>query len=91
MMSSRKKSAFEKSEVSDEWETIRGAYMHVSLLSNATLWDLATGGGLSKYGHLGDGCIDIVLVEPVSRKDFYRFLRRHTNPKNQVSGSLATW
>ena len=47
-------------------------------------WDLASGRGLSKYGHLGDGCIDLILVDSVPRKDFYRFIKRHTNEKNQL-------
>lgn len=85
----KKNKAFESTDVedeavSDEWEVIRGAFVHIAFLSNATLWDVASGGGLSKYGHLGDGFIDLILVDQVSRKDFYRFLKRHTNLKDQV-------
>ena len=85
----KKNKAFESTEVeddsvSDEWEVIRGSFVHIALWSNATLWDVASGGGLSKYGHLGDGFIDLILVDQVSRKDFYRFLKRHTNLKDQV-------
>ena len=74
-----------------EWKTLRGSFIHVSLLSNAALCDFAPGGGLSKYAHLGDGNIDIILVEPVSRRDFYRFLRRHTNTKNQLALPFVKW
>ncbi len=70
-------------ENSDDWKTVSGSFIHMSLLSNAMLWD-ATSGGLSKYGHLGDGYMDLILVDAVSRKDFYRFLKRHTKKKNQV-------
>ena len=27
----------------------------------------------------------MILVEPVHRKDFYRYIKRHTNFKNQVN------
>lgn len=40
--------------------------------------------GLSKFTHLSDGNIDLVLVKKCDRKDFIRFLRRHGNSKNQV-------
>ena len=66
-----------------EWEVIRGSFTHIAFLTNASLWDHAPA-GLSKYGHLADGCIDLVLVDKISRKDFYRFIKRHTNRKNQV-------
>ena len=69
----------------NEWETIRGSFIHVACLTNATLWDQSSGGGLSKYAHLADGNIDLILVDKVSRKDFYRFIKRHTNVKNQVN------
>ena len=66
-----------------EWEMIRGSFTHIAFLSNANLWEHAPA-GLSKYGHLADGCIDLILVDKVPRKDFFRFIRRHTNKKNQV-------
>jgi hypothetical protein len=47
------------------------------------LWDL-TSGGLSKYGHLADGSMDLILCDHVPRKEFYRFVKRHTKKKNQV-------
>lgn len=69
---------------SNEWRTISGKFMHVELLTNAMLWNMASGGGLSKHGHLADGCMDLILVDKVSRKEFMRFLRRHSNRKNQL-------
>lgn len=68
----------------DEWKKISGTFMHVELVTNAMLSDLACGGGLSKYTHLADGSMDLILVDKVPRKEFYRFLRRHTNRKNQL-------
>ncbi len=74
----------EISKDSQKWETIRGTFMHVACLSNSAMWDQSSGGGLSKYGHLADGFLDLILVRKVSRKEFYRFIKRHTNSKNQV-------
>ena len=68
----------------DEWEVIQGSFIHIAFLANSHYWDLASAGGLSKYAHLADGCMDLVLVDPVPRKEFFRFIRRHTNGKNQV-------
>ena len=66
---------------------MRGSFMHIAVLANATRWDLSPN-GLSKYGHLGDGCTELILVEPVSRRDFYRFIKRHAGDKNQVKISF---
>ena len=41
--------------------------------------------GLSKYTHLNDGVIDLVLVKNTERKEFVRLLKRLGNTKNQVS------
>lgn len=76
---------YNRNEAYSEWEIIRGSFMHVAFLTNSMMWDQAPGGGLSKYAHLADGCIDLVLVDQISRKDFYRFIKRHANRKNQVN------
>jgi diacylglycerol kinase family enzyme len=68
----------------NKWKYLNGKFSHLSIVCNAMLWDMAPGGGVSKYAHLGDGSLDLIMVEDVSRKDFYRFLKRHTNLKNQL-------
>lgn len=72
-------------ENSQDWKTVSGSFIHIALLTNYMLWDQAAGGGLSKYGHLGDGFMDLILVDVVSRKEFYRYIKRHANRKNQVN------
>lgn len=57
--------------------------MNVSLFAVACLDDLAPL-GFSKYTHLADGCIDLVIVNNVKRKEFMKFLQRVGNAKNQV-------
>lgn len=69
----------------EDWEIIRGSFIHIAFLTNSTQWNISSGGGLSKYAHLSDGCIDLVLIDQVSRKDLYRFIKRHANCKNQVT------
>ncbi|CAF0744424.1 unnamed protein product [Brachionus calyciflorus] len=69
----------------EEWEVVRGNFIHVAFLTNSSQWNMSPGGGLSKYAHLGDGCIDLILVDQISRKDLYRFVKRHANSKNQLS------
>jgi hypothetical protein len=72
-----------KKQENTEWEKIRGSFIHIAFLTNTSRCEQAPF-GLSKYGHLADGSIDLVLVNPISRKELYRFLKRHTNKKNQV-------
>jgi hypothetical protein len=66
------------------WRTISGTFLNIEILVNSMLWDDVCAGGLSKYAHLADGCMDLVLVSPVPRSELKRFLKRHTNRKNQV-------
>lgn len=76
--------SYKKSD-NKHWEIIRGSFIHIAFLTNSTQWNISNGGGLSKYAHLSDGCIDLILVDQVNRKDLYRFIKRHANCKNQVS------
>lgn len=69
----------------ENWEIISGQFIHVAFLTNSTQWNASPGGGLSKYAHLADGCIDLILVDQISRKELYRFAKRHSNYKNQVN------
>ncbi len=74
----------ENTKKNGEWEKIRGSFIHIAFLTNSFRCEQAPL-GLSKYGHLADGSIDLVLVNPISRKELYRYLKRHTNKKNQVA------
>ena len=40
--------------------------------------------GISKFTHLNDGVMDLVLVKNTERKEFIRLLKRLGNTKNQV-------
>jgi len=39
---------------------------------------------MSRYGHLTDGCLDLILVEKVNTREFTRYLKRHIKSKDQV-------
>ncbi|CAF1497088.1 unnamed protein product, partial [Didymodactylos carnosus] len=67
---------------SPEWKTIRNPYLQVLVLTNASLWDFAPQ-GLSKYGHLCDGLLDLVLIRDTTKKEFIRYVKRNGNSKNQ--------
>lgn len=66
-----------------KWENISGSFISASLLVNSMNLDDTKAGGLSKYAHLADGSIDLVLVNAMTRKDLYRFIKRHSKLKNQ--------
>lgn len=65
------------------WKASKGTYYHVGLYSIPGNSEVAPE-GLSKFTHLCDGAMELVLVKECSRKDFIRFLKRHGNHKNQV-------
>ena len=65
------------------WKTVQGEYLQVAILTNACVWSYAPQ-GLSKFGHLADGLLDLVLIQPTTRKEFLRYVKRNGNSKNQV-------
>ena len=66
------------------WKSIKGEYLNVSIFTIPGRSEIAPR-GLSKFTHLNDGVIDLVLVKNVERKEFIRLLKRLGNTKNQVS------
>ena len=72
-----------RSHTEKAWKTLQGEYLQVAILTNACVWSYAPQ-GLSKFGHLADGLLDLVLVQPTTRKEFLRYVKRNGNSKNQV-------
>lgn len=73
------------SEEVEEWKVVCGKFLAI----NATNMSCAcprTPRGLSPAAHLGDGSSDLILIRKCSRFNFLRFLVRHTNQCDQVSG-----
>lgn len=78
----------QNSEEQDDWETLKDDYLQVLVLTNASIWSFAPQ-GLSKFGHLADGFLDLVLIEPTSRKEFLRYIKRNGNSKYQVNKIIS--
>ncbi|CAF0726418.1 unnamed protein product [Adineta ricciae] len=70
------------------WKTLENRYLHVAVLTNAGLWSLAPQ-GLSKFGHLADGLLDLLLIEETPRREFVRSIKRNGNSKNQYDFPFA--
>jgi len=75
-LSSDKSEKSEKSEYSTcdpNWRTIIGKFIAVNSVTMSCACDLSPP-GMSPYCHLGDGCLDLILVSDCSRLDFLKFL-----------------
>ncbi|CAF3286010.1 unnamed protein product [Rotaria socialis] len=81
-LSASRKSYSQENEEKKQWKTLRGNYLQVAVLTNANLWSFAPQ-GLSKFGHIADGLLDLVLIESTTRKEFLRYIKRNGNSKNQ--------
>jgi len=80
----RSKTSNHYNENEKNWKILHNAYSQVAVLTNANLWSFAPQ-GLAKYGHLADGLLDLILIEPTVRKEFVRYIKRNGNSKNQVN------
>ncbi|CAF3990616.1 unnamed protein product [Rotaria magnacalcarata] len=81
-LSASRKSYSQENEEKKQWKTLHGNYLQVAVLTNANLWSFAPQ-GLSKFGHIADGLLDLVLIESTTRKEFLRYIKRNGNSKNQ--------
>lgn len=64
------------------WRSRKLDFLNIGLFTLPGRSELAPR-GMSKYTHLNDGVIDLVLVKDTPRKEFVRMLKRLTNAKNQ--------
>ncbi|XP_078320681.1 ceramide kinase-like protein [Crassostrea virginica] len=65
------------------WKACKGSFLQVGLFCVPARNEFSPE-GLSPFSHLNDGCMELVLVKDVNRKDFIRFLKRNGNSKNQL-------
>jgi ceramide kinase len=75
------------SEEVEEWQVICGKFLAINV-TNMSCACPRSPRGLSPAAHLGDGSADLILIRKCSRFNFLRFLVRHTNQCDQVSGTL---
>lgn len=76
-------SVLDLSKDESPWKVCKGSFLQVGLFCIPARCEFAPQ-GLSKFSHLNDGCMELVLVKDINRKDFIRFLKRNGNSKNQV-------
>jgi hypothetical protein len=84
LLSSSRKMSDQQNKEEKQWRILHHNYLQVAVLTNANLWSFAPQ-GLSKFGHLADGLLDLILIEQTTRKDFLRSIKRNGNSKNQVA------
>ncbi|XP_060571680.1 ceramide kinase-like isoform X2 [Ruditapes philippinarum] len=65
----------DSSDGEGEWQTVIGKFVAVNMVTMSCSCDLSPA-GMSPYCHLGDGCMDLILVQDCSRIDFLKFLMR---------------
>ncbi|CAF1086039.1 unnamed protein product [Rotaria sordida] len=87
-LSSAGKISNQSNEKEKNWKILQNEYLQVAVLTNANLWSFAPQ-GLSKFGHLANGSLDLILIEPVTRKEFLRYVKRNGNSKNQFELSFT--
>ncbi|CAF1556991.1 unnamed protein product [Rotaria sordida] len=84
-----KKFSNRQNEEKQHWKILHHNYLQVAILTNANLWSFAPQ-GLSKFGHLADGLLDLILIEHTTRKDFLRYIKRNGNSKDQASQKVLS-
>ncbi|XP_033762844.1 ceramide kinase-like protein [Pecten maximus] len=82
--SNNSESFMDLSKTESPWKTMKGSFLNVGLFCIPGNCEMAPE-GLNKFCHLCDGSMDLVIVKNTSRKDFVRFLKRHSNSKNQFA------
>ncbi|UJR13625.1 hypothetical protein I4U23_000638 [Adineta vaga] len=80
--SASRRSFIQQYDEEKNWKILQQNYLQAAIFTNANLWSFAPQ-GLSKFGHLADGLLDLVVVEAVNRKEFLRYIKRNGNSKNQ--------
>ncbi|WAR26114.1 CERK1-like protein, partial [Mya arenaria] len=74
-ISDKSLSVSEYSTSDPNWRTVVGKFVAVNSVTMSCSCDLSPP-GMSPYCHLGDGCLDLILVSDCSRLDFLKFLMR---------------
>ncbi|XP_070192354.1 ceramide kinase-like isoform X2 [Littorina saxatilis] len=59
----------------DGWRTVSGKFVAINSVTVSCRCPL-TPEGMSPYSHLGDGCMDLILVSDCSRVDYLRHMAR---------------
>ncbi|XP_060083481.1 ceramide kinase-like protein [Ylistrum balloti] len=82
--SNNSESFMDLANLESPWKTCKGSFLNVGLFCIPGNGEMAPE-GLDKFCHLCDGSMNLIMVKNTSRKDFVRFLKRHSNSKNQFA------
>ncbi|KAA3680504.1 ceramide kinase [Paragonimus westermani] len=66
------------------WRTVTGCFVAINAFIQSCRCVKAMAGP-SPWAHLGDGCLDLILVHNCSRRQFLQYLIRVANGSNQIS------
>ncbi|XP_054826099.1 ceramide kinase-like protein [Eublepharis macularius] len=80
----RKKQQRLKSDSQDQWDSIQGHFLNVSIMAIPCLCSMAPR-GLAPNTRLNDGSLALIVVRNTSRPEFVKHLKRYTSIKNQFS------
>ncbi|KAL4226177.1 hypothetical protein ACF0H5_014163 [Mactra antiquata] len=77
-------SGYSNESVTDGWQTVIGKFVAVNSVTMSCSCDISPP-GMSPFCHLGDGCMDLILVSDCSRVDFLKFLLRTAKGEERQS------
>ncbi|XP_032711944.1 ceramide kinase-like protein isoform X2 [Lontra canadensis] len=73
-----------KSDSSDQWQTIQGQFLNVSIMAIPCLCSVAPR-GLAPTTRLNNGSMALIVVRNTSRPEFIKHLKRYASVKNQFN------
>ncbi|KAM5267777.1 ceramide kinase-like protein isoform 5-T5 [Hipposideros larvatus] len=73
-----------KSDCDDQWQTIRGQFLNVSIMAIPCLCSVAPR-GLAPNTRLNNGSMALIIARNTSRPEFIKHLRRYASVKNQFN------
>ncbi|XP_032262906.1 ceramide kinase-like protein [Phoca vitulina] len=80
----RKAEGSPKSAGSDQWQTIQGQFLNVSIMAIPCLCSVAPR-GLAPTTRLNNGSMALIIARNTSRPEFIKHLKRYASVKNQFS------
>lgn len=73
----------------ENWQTVRGSFIAINAFVQSCRCVKAAKGP-APWAHLGDGCIDLVLIRACSRRQFLQFLLRISSSSHNVLKSSSS-
>eukprot|EP00071_Canis_lupus_P036834 XP_022270391.1 ceramide kinase-like protein isoform X1 [Canis lupus familiaris] len=80
----RKAEGSPKSDCNDQWQTIQGQFLNVSIMAIPCLCSVAPR-GLAPNTRLNNGSMALIIARNTSRPEFIKHLKRYAGVKNQFN------